>query len=143
MATNLGDFPIGYTAVLELGYYDTGYPATDPQYKIERSDPASGMVTVAEGDAAPLLSGPVPYSRALRAGFSTSVIGVHVVTMWTSAPGAVSLEGRFEMIDPSGGSSGENGAGRIIAVRAFEKPEVRHLVWCTSNGDVVARQNAS
>ena len=47
----------------------------------------------------------------------------------------------FDVVDPSGGSSGTDGAGRIIAIKSFEPPGVVHVVYETINGDLVAKQN--
>jgi len=48
----------------------------------------------------------------------------------------------FNVVDPTGGSSGTNGVRRLIACREYQRPEVRHFVYQTLNGDLVARQNA-
>lgn len=135
MATNLGDFPLT-DAHLEVGFTDEGTTPSDPSFTIQRLDPASGPTTVSEGTA-------FANTQLIKAGLTTTIIGSYTVRLYGGAPRVVDYTRRFEMYDPSGDSSGENGAGRIIAVQAFEKPEVRHLVWQTSNGDLVVRKNAS
>lgn len=144
MPANLGEFPIGFANKLTVGY-DSVYAPDSPTHVIQRYVPATGYTTVQSG-AALTLAPQAPFNRALGAFFTTSIIGTHVVTFATHAPGELGYQevvGQFEMVDSSGASSGTHGAGRIIAVHPLEKPEVRHLVWQTSNGDLVARQNAS